>query len=285
MTEPQSISIENQESLEEERDGNSEELGLEEIVFEIQSGIPTEVKNLSTDELEERQRELDKLPYLSQEVFSELVYPKGLDLGVIMVETDEIVGSISSAFENWSTEYDSRKGRAVNIAEQLINNTPESIENVFHISNPSLGIKLRQLSTPQGDLFFVIDGSHRVAGCKLAQVERIPALVEKIPERKVISTNSIAEKSDWEGRIKGGLIAGKIEEGVDEDGRKEYVLNIETQLLPWMYLPKNQLIEMNKFYFNHFPEARSLQSLVNNESLSNDLLTDEATLSNFLASM
>lgn len=275
MTEPQTDPIENQESLQERNTKSIEELSLEGIIYQMQSGIPEEIKNLSTEELEDRQEELDKLPYLSQEVFSDLVYPRGTNLGVLMVGTKDIVGSISSVFKNWSTEYDSRKGRAVNIAEQLINPTPESIDNVFHINNPSLGIRLRELSTPEGSLFFVIDGSHRVAGCKLAQVQRIPAFVEKIPERKVISTNSNFLKSDWEKRIKCGLIAGYIKEEIDEDGGKGYVLNIETQLLPWMYLPRNQLVKMNRFYFNHFPKAKSLRSLVNKESLPNDLLTDE----------
>jgi len=71
---------------------------LEEIVSEIKSVIPQEVKNLNRDELIQKHRELDKLPYLSHEVFSELVYPQGLDQGINMVNTRDIVGSISGAF-------------------------------------------------------------------------------------------------------------------------------------------------------------------------------------------
>ena len=237
------------------------EIKLEKIVSEIKESIPEDIKGLDTSQLEYMHKQLANLPYLSQTEFSELLYPQGQSLGMIMIDTEKIVGSISPAFTNWSTEYNDRKGRAVSVAKQLINPTEESIDNVFHIKDPRLGIKLKELPTPEGSLFFVMDGSHRVAGCKLARVPRIPALVEKIPESHVVSTYSSVLRAEWEKRIKCGLISGSIQEVIDEQNEKSYILKIESQVLPWMYLSSSKIVKLNMFYFSFFPDAKDLGSL------------------------
>ena len=274
-----------EQSLDSVDDQNNEpsENKLEEIVSEINKSIPDDIKRLNTSQLEDMRKDLKELPYLYQEEFSELLYPQGQSLGMIMVDTDNIVGSISAVFKNWSTEYDSRKGRIVNVAKQLINPTTESIDNIFHIKEPRLGIRLKQISTPEGDLFFVIDGSHRVAGCKLAKVPKIPALVEKIPESHVVSTYSSVLKDDWEKRIKSGLISGSVQEVMDEENEKSYILKIGTQVLPWMYLPSSKIVKLNKFYFTFFPDAKDLKSLLNDEYIPREVLMDETAFNDYIS--
>lgn len=284
MIEPQPTSIEDNDVPIESKNENVVQLSIEEVVSSVESGIPQEVKSLTKDELIENQRELSKLPYLSSETFSELVYFSGEDLGLIMVDTEDIVGSISGVFKDWSTEYDFRKGRNVAVAQQLINPTPESVDRIFHISEPwfQSGIKLRQLSTPEGNMYFVIDGSHRVAGCKLAKLNKIPAFVETIPEAKEISTNSYILKSEWEEKIKEGLIAGNIEIANNRDDGNSYVLNIQSQILPWMHLSNNKTVELNKFYFGHFPQARNSNSLLNGKPIPKEVLTDDFLFTDYL---
>jgi len=202
----------------------------------------------------------------------------------LCIAPEDIVGSISGVFKDWSTEYDFRKGRNVAVAQQLINPTPESVDRIFHVSEPWFqnGIKLRQLSTPEGNIYFVIDGSHRVAGCKLAKLNKIPAFVETIPEAKEISTNSYILKSQWEEKIKKGLIAGNIEIANNRKDGNSYVLNIQSQLLPWMYLSNSKVVELNRFYFEHFPLARNLNSLSNGEPISKEVLSDDSLFNNYL---
>lgn len=269
-----SVDNKNNESLENK---------LEEIVSEINKSISEDIKGLDISQLEDMQKDLKELPYISHEEFTELLYPQGQSLGMNMVDTNNIVGSISPAFIDWSTEYGSRKGRVVNIAKQLINPTTESVDNVFHIKDPRFGIKLKQLSTPEGDLFFVMDGSHRVAGCKLARVPRIPALVEKIPESYVVSTYSSELKDEWEKRIKNGLISGNIQEVIDEQNEKSYILKIESQVLPWMYLSSSKIVNLNKFYFSFFPDAKDLKFILNNENIPRDVLTDENVFNSYIS--
>jgi len=265
-------------------DSDKKDISIEEVVSSVESEIPQDVKSLTKEELIEKQRELKELPYLSVETFFELVYFSGEDLGLIMVDTEDIVGSISGVFKDWSTEYDFRKGRNVAVAQQLINPTPESVDRIFHVSEPWFqnGIKLRQLSTPEGNIYFVIDGSHRVAGCKLAKLNKIPAFVETIPEAKEISTNSYILKSQWEEKIKKGLIAGNIEIANNRKDGNSYVLNIQSQLLPWMYLSNSKVVELNRFYFEHFPLARNLNSLSNGEPISKEVLSDDSLFNNYL---
>lgn len=265
-------------------ESDKKDISIEEVVSSVESGIPQDVKSLTKEELIEKQTELKELPYLSVETFVELVYFSGEDLGLIMVDTEDIVGSISGVFKDWSTEYDFRKGRNVAVAQQLINPTPESVDRIFHVSEPWFqnGIKLRQLSTPEGNIYFVIDGSHRVAGCKLAKLNRIPAFVETIPEAKKISTNSNILKSQWEEKIKSGLIVGNIEIASNRDDGNSFVLNIESQILPWMYLSNSKVVELNRFYFEHFPLARNLNSLSNGEPISKEVLSDDSLFNNYL---
>lgn len=265
--------VESQPTAEESK---NESITLEGVVSLIESSIPDEIKKLTDEELVAKQKELSKLPYLSQEIFSELLYPRGENVGLNMVDTYHIVGSISPEFEDWSKQYDSRKGRHVAVAKQVINPTPESVEKTFKISEPwfESGIRLKQLSTPEGELYFVIDGSHRVAGCKLAELKQIPAYVEKVPEAKSISTTDGFLKYQWEERIKRGLITGNIVEGINESGEVIYSLNINTQVLPWMYLSNDKFVAMNKFYFEHFPQAEDVRSLLGNEPISREALVD-----------
>lgn len=267
-------------------ESDKKDISIEEVVSSVESGIPQDVKSLTKEELIEKQTELKELPYLSVETFFELVYFSGEDLGLIMVDTEDIVGSISGVFKDWSTEYDFRKGRNVAVAQQLINPTPESVDRIFHVSEPWFqnGIKLRQLSTPEGNIYFVIDGSHRVAGCKLAKLNRIPAFVETIPEAKKISTNSNILKSQWVEKIKSGLIEGNIEIAKNRKDGNSYVLNIQSQILPWMYLSNNKIVELNKFYFGHFPQARNLNSPLTGEPIPKEVLTDSFLFSNYLKS-
>lgn len=257
---------------------------LKDVVLEINSTIPPEISSASTANLEQMHKKLSELPYISAQEVALQFYNLGEDEGVRWVNTNAIVGSISSAFENWSTEYDSRKGRIVNIAEQLIDGMPKSVDNVFHITQPRHGIILKKISAPKGDLIFVIDGSHRVAGCKLAKLPRIPAKVEKLSELKEFETKDPVLKSDWEERIRMGLIEGSIEEISTSSFNKTYILNIESQVLPWMYLPQHTITKFTKLYFDLYPDAHEgLVNLLNNQPIPKEALIDNIAMNYYLA--
>jgi len=251
--------------------------------------IPEDVLSADRETMEGMQKDLEKLPYLSSNKTKELIAYSGEDEGVVMVETSKVVGSVSGAFRNWATEYDSRKGRVVAVAERIIEGTEGSIEHIFHLSNPEDGIKLKRISGPEGDLFIVVDGTHRVAGAKLVQLPELPAQVEKVPDLSETRTTDSQLKGQWENRIERGLIDGKIEETETVDPttgvkKKTFNLEIKAQVLPWAILSQQSFVDMTKFYLNHYPNALdNIKSLKTGEKIPKEVFLDGIAMNFYLA--
>jgi len=242
----------------------------------INNGIPPEVKSLSDEQLAELHPSLTELPYIPSRVTDELSLLTGVDEGIKMVETTKIVGSVSSAFTSrgWGTEYSGRKGRAVSVARELINGTPESIEHVFELSQEGKGIKLVSISGPGGDLFIARDGSHRIAGCKLAELDKVPAHVENVSNVNEFTTIDPFLRDDWQDRIDAGLIEGAIESKIVGD-MEVFKLNVESQVLPWMVLDQSNLVRFSQLYLKCYPNSlNGLENLKTGESIPVEALTD-----------
>ena len=259
-------------------------LQLVDVASEIRTSIPAEVQSADREALQAMQKELVELPYVPGEDMREVLDYDGEDEGVMMVDTDAIVGSVSPAFQNWSTEYESRKGRIVDIAQEIMKGNPEAVDHVFHVTDPEHGVKLKKVSGPGGDLFFVVDGTHRVAGSKLAQLPELPAQVENMTELSEVRTADPMLKSQWEQRIERGLIQGSVEETTTPSGQKNFNLKIDSQVLPWMNLPQNKLIKMTKFYFECYPKAlEDIKSFRSDEKIPKEALLDEVAMNFYLA--
>lgn len=269
------------ETPQKERSGD---LKLEDVVAEVKAGIPAEIKSADREALETRQKKLTDLPYMSGQKARDVLDYKGEDEGFMMVDTDAIIGSVSPAFKNWSTEYESRRGRTADVAEKLIEGTEESIDYVFHVKNdPANGIKLKKLSGPDGDLFFVEDGTHRVAGSKLARLPRLPAQVENMSNLSEVRTTDEILKSDWERMIRKGLIKGTIEE-TDASGTKFFNLKIDSQVLPWMNLPQWNAIKLTEHYLERYPGSlNDVKSLTTGEIIPKKALLDMVAMNFYLA--
>jgi len=219
----------------------------------VKNDIPNEVLEADDEKLRLEQKKLKELPYFSGVDLRDLLDYKGEDEGFSFVKTKAIVGSVSPAFENWSTEYESRKDRMISIAKNLRNS--KDINGVFHIYNQDEQIKLKKISGPAGDLFFAVDGSHRIGASKLCRLSEIPAQVDNVSNISEVDTTEKDLASQWQERIKKGLIKGNIEDVKHNDSIISYKLNIEDQILPWMHLPQNKLIKFNKFYQSQYPNA------------------------------
>lgn len=260
------------------------QLQLEDVVSSIRMSIPSELQSADRETLQAMQKELADLPYVPGEDMREVLDYDGEDEGVLMVDTNAIVGSVSPAFRNWSTEYEGRKGRIVDVAQEIMKGTPESVDHVFHVTDPSGAVKLKKISGPEGDLFFVVDGTHRVAGSKLAELPELPAQVENMTELSEVHTTDPQLRSQWEQRIRRGFIRGEVEEVTTPSGQKSYNLKIDSQVLPWMTLPQHKLIKMTKFYFECYPKALDgVKSLNTGELIPKEALLDEVAMNFYLA--
>ena len=171
-------------------DGNEKSLDeqrkkiIQHVIEMVAVDISPETKGLDDTELAEKQKQLKKLPYFPAIRAGDLLEKPGKQTEFAMAETDKIIGSVSVSFDDWSTEYVSRKGRAVEVAKEILQATPASLERVFHTQKPNEQIRLKRVSGPGGDVFFAIDGSHRIAGCKLVGIPEIPAQIEDVASQR-----------------------------------------------------------------------------------------------------
>ncbi|MDF1497566.1 MAG: hypothetical protein P1P90_05950 [Patescibacteria group bacterium] len=258
---------------------------LPEVVRDIRSGIPEELKHTDRAELESRKEDLKNLPYIESKNTHEVInWRDAVPEGFKEVDTKDIIGSVSAAFTNWSTEYEKRSGRIVDVAQSLIKGNNSAVDRVFHINNaPYERIKLLKLSGPKGDIFIVKDGTHRVAGAKLAEVKQIPAEIENITEATKSKTLDLLRKFEWEKAIRNGLIDGEvIEEMVN--GEKVYELKIKKQVLPWADLSLDNFVKMNQAYEMAHPGALDdVKSVSSGSVIPKSVLLDKNLFIKYLA--
>lgn len=248
-----SKTLENTASLR-EREDQKVRLQMELTQRIIESGMPKELREADDEKLFEEQKRLDALPYIGGEAVKDLVGAEGDDRGLQFVRTEKIIGSASPAYKDWSSEYESRKGRVVEIAKSLRHGSEENIENVFHLKKVSEQVKMKEIEAPEGSVYVVLDGTHRIASTKLLNMPEVPARIESMGKVKDSYTEDAFLAEEWQERIKRGLIQGSVEQ-IDISGVRAYKLTIESQKLPWMHLSTAKLLQMSRIYESLYPNA------------------------------
>lgn len=218
--------------------------------------------------------------YLGGVKIDDLVAGEGEDLGLHEVDDDVIVGSVSGVFENWGSEYETRKGRVGEIARSFVDDPIEVAEHVFHTEDSSQRIKLKRVQGPEGPIFFVKDGTHRVAAAKLAELPKILADVEGEAQPEKITTKDKNKKEHWKKMISVGLMNG----AVTEEAGGSYRLHVSDHILPWCLLKQHDFIDANKIYNRAYPGALSrLKNLKTGEPIPEEALVDELALNFYLS--
>ncbi len=242
----------------------------------VLSQIPQELRTTTDEELKRKQAELTTLPYMRGIDAEVILLESGEDLGFQMAKTNKIAGSISPVFKDWSSEIESRKGRAVDVAKRLLNPGEFGIEQTFHLQEPIKAIRLKKIDGPNGPIYFVEDGTHRVSGVKLLQMKSIPARVEDMTSISSVETSAGELKREWQRRIKAGLIDGDISERPN-GSKTTYYLKIKNQALPWMSLPGPTFTKFCQTYKRLYPDfPNGLKTLKGVDITSQDLSSSEA---------
>jgi hypothetical protein len=205
-----------------------------------------------------------------------------------LVDTDSVIGTVSPSFSSWSTEYDNRTGRLEEVARELIKGSTtdndeiraEAYEHVFHPSNKEERIKLFKILGLKDPIYIVEDGSHRIAGTKLAEMPKVLAEVCDVDTKREVTTDEEYVSNDWQNMIDKGLIEGQV---VDL-GEGSHRLEARKQLLPWCFLERNKFFKMSKAYESASPEALSgLKSLKDGRELPREIFTNEVPFNFFMA--
>ncbi len=252
------------EQIAEEPVARQEALQELKVSYEIQRAKkPIDVENRVT---------LSAEAYLPAQDAGDLTNGSGTDLGFHSVENDKIVGSVSLAFDNWGSEYESRSGRVEGVAKELAAGSDAGLEQVFHAEDPNQRIKLKEIAGPDGPLFIVKDGTHRVAATKLAEMPRVLAQIESASTPDHLTTKDRLKADDWQKMIDQGIIDGKVAEKPDGS----FELNVDKQVLPWAGLDRNSLIKVSKIYKQKYPGAlQNLKNLKTGKDLPKEIFLDE----------
>ncbi|MBT3348854.1 hypothetical protein HN954_00210 [bacterium] len=187
-----------------------------------------------------------------------------------IVDTKKVVGSVAP-IKDWSVEYDSRQGRHVSVANDILTGSNKSLDHVFHLERTKDAIKLIKIEGPSGPVYFNRDGTHRTGGVKLSKLSEFPALVtETVTMPSKVVTTDLILKTEWERNIDKGFIKGRINESMNGN-KKEFSLEIEDQVLPWMHLNKAEVLKMNEAYAKVYPEK--FNEYMNEFEISNNYKT------------
>lgn len=234
----------------------SEQASSQEItkIEDTPENVEDTIKKISAESSPSEQgldvEQLKQQSYLSEDAVHELSYHEGEQLGLHQVPTDLVVGSESPSFKNWGDEYESRQGRIQETAETFRQNDPESLRKIFNPAD-GLRIKLKRIGGPAGDIFMAKDGTHRIAGAKMAEYPSLLAEIEDQAKLETVDTEDDYLNEDWKTLIDLGIIKGNTSNSAEG----KYQLNVDSTPFPWAIMGLSNFFKVNKIYAEHYPDA------------------------------
>lgn len=228
----------------------------QEVSKRIHEQVAGSTKALTLEDLERRRQELKNHPQLSSKTLTDTLVGVDKQATFSWAQTDKIVGRTWEQPDSWASEIEARKGRVAQVAKEIIDSdgNPQTMERIFHPEKTSERIKLTAIMGPAGPMYYVDDGTHRIAASMAAGIAEIPCDVKGIsyPLEQVATDGYQAE--DWERKIDKGLIDGEIQDYISENGRKMKKLIIRSEILPWIRTTsQTDLIKISRVYEQLYP--------------------------------
>jgi len=240
------------------------------------------IQELSISELEQRHAHLSERPILSNTLLDRVVFTANSTGAPQFEEVDlsKVVGNAYAESDGWAHENEARKGRMVQVAQVLLSRDEAQVERVFHTQDPDHAIKMRAIAGPAGSMYMVDDGTHRVGGAMVAGLKSIPAAVSHMEYPLTDTTHEDHEARAWQSAIDKGLITGSIHEEKDEErGITTYVLQVDSEVVPWMRGCKDprDMVKIGKMYDQLYPGS------LDNLPIPKEALTDWLAYNYFMA--
>lgn len=228
----------------------------QEIQQALQKQIPVEMSQMNDNILDQRRQKLAERPILSSGALRDAAVGASEQPTFAWVRTDKIVGMAQIRSGGWSSEIEARKGRVVKVAREIIESGehPENTEHIFHADKKSERIKVTAISGPNGPMYLVDDGTHRVSGAMVAGLTEIPCDVSEIRYPINQTTTDSGEALDWQNKIRLGLIDGSVEEYTSPNGVKMNRLTVKSETVPWIRTHSQaDLIKVSLVYEKLYP--------------------------------
>jgi len=244
----------------------------------ISTNIHEQLRRVDNVPQNEKRRNLTEHTQLDRNQLDAAVgYHEEESRGLEWVQTDKIIGRNDKKEDGWAHEYDTRQGRIAEIAEAIIRGAADDIEEVFHPDNPNQRIKLIEVSGPEGPIYYVEDGTHRVSGALLAGLEQLPADVYRTEYPLEITPKSDAETRDWQDKIGAGLIDGEFNKRVGSDGVPFQTLTVRSEVVPWIRTTSQwDMQKVSQAYEKLYPGS------LDNLSIPRDALVDPVANNYFM---
>jgi hypothetical protein len=197
---------------------------------------------------------LENEPIIDSKYFKELEIESSLEYVFAGVELKDIVGRpfADNQKGGWSFEYENRKGRILEIVGKIKNATAENVsalvDSIFHPKEENERIKLIKINGKAGPIFSVLDGTHRIAGCKKAGLEIIPAEYKEI-KYPVLVQDSISIKVCRQ--LKGlGFLTGNLND--------KGFFEVQSEDFPWLRISSpNDRKKISEVYEKAHPNSLS----------------------------
>ncbi|MBI2617725.1 hypothetical protein HYW55_06340 [Candidatus Gottesmanbacteria bacterium] len=252
----------------------------QEIHQTIQQQTTGEIRSMSDEDLDKRRRALTQRPILSSATLRDTVVGVSEQSTFAWVKTDKIVGMAQIRSGGWSSEIESRKGRVVQFAKEIISSgeNGRNTEHIFHANKKNERIKMTVIVGPDGPIYLVNDGTHRVAGAMVAGLAEIPCDVDEIKYPINQTTPDAEEAQDWRRKIDLGLIDGQIDEYTSQNGVKMNRLSVRNEVIPWIRTRSQaDLIKISRVYEQLYPGS------LNKLKIPRDALVDPIANNYYMA--
>jgi len=245
-------------------------------LFRLKEIFPTAKLKEIFDALLEKVRQLPFINNINLNVEGDSKYK--------IVQTSQIIGTVSSAFKILEDEYRERKARHYELFRDLVhafldNNLEDFLNDIFYITikDKTNSIRLIEMQgiTGFGSIYIIKDGTHRVSFSKLIGLDKLPAFVETAKLPTELATTSQIVVNWWKMLAEGGLIKiSDITSGFVFKTREYKCKILESPQIPWVVLTRNasEFAMLNRAYDELHPGS------LDNLPLRKDILLDEQNL-------
>jgi hypothetical protein len=180
----------------------------------------------------------------------------------------------SSEIPGWHNMYSSRQGSCEAITNGLVTDPKKTLEKAMGEGTNGFEVRLQQVDGPDGPIYIVFDGSHRVGIAKAMDIPYVLAKVVKT-QAEVSVTGTEKDKAYWEALIDINILRGNVSETNLPDGTSGYQLDVvdigADAIYPWIV--NSYSAPINAMYKRLYPNSSLGTVDLHGQRISNKIAT------------
>lgn len=209
-------------------------VSTDEVLQKIQGQV-AEKESLSIQELDTRRVALGERPMLQGRDLLEVIEGAQYETSFSWIPTNKVAGAWLFD-EGWRYELDAQKEKLLELAETIqgAQGDPKAARGIFAPEQSRQRIIVTKIDGPQGSVYLLDEGTRRTTAALMLELTEIPADVRALryPAHQV--SRDKGQAGDWERLIQLGLVKGRVNQDVGDDGKPEYTLTVSREVIPWL---------------------------------------------------